>query len=90
MLAILLSGICLIAPDGAILAGQYSLLALLLVVVMIAVRVIAQPESARRVFSTSSSGAGKAAATFFPQSSRVTQTLELVESGDDSQDGVVQ
>lgn len=90
MLAILLSGICLIAPDGAILAGQYSLLALLLVVVMIAVRVIAQPESARRVFSTSSSGAGKATATFFPQSSRVTQTLELVESGDDSQDGVVQ
>ena len=90
ILAILLSGICLIAPDGAILVAQFSLLAMLLVIVMLAVRVLAQPNSARRILSASSSPFSPVASSPGSQSSHVTRTLELVENEDEFQEGADQ
>lgn len=51
--AILFSGLLAIAPDAAVLAGQFGIIALVLVIVMIAIRVLLKPSTGGRVFSSS-------------------------------------
>ena len=46
-------GLLAIAPDAAVLAGQFGIIALVLVVVMIAVRALVSPTKNGRVFSSS-------------------------------------
>ncbi|MDA9934619.1 hypothetical protein N9B88_02500 [Rubripirellula sp.] len=52
-LAVMFGGLLAIAPDAAVLAGQFGIIALVLVVVMIAVRVLVSPAKNGRVFSSS-------------------------------------
>ncbi len=52
VLAVLFGGLLAIAPDAAVLAGQFGIIALVLVVVMITVRVLISPTRNGRVFST--------------------------------------
>ena len=75
-LAILL-GICVVAPEGVILAGQYTLLALMLVIVMISVRLSLRPESKRRLFANPSRTKNQS-----------IQTLELVTDMSDTKEGM--
>ena len=51
-LAVMFGGLLAIAPDAAVLAGQFGIIALVLVVVMIAVRVLISPAKSGRVFSS--------------------------------------
>ena len=53
VLAVMFGGLLAIAPDAAVLAGQFGIIALVLVVVMIAVRVLISPARNGRVFSSS-------------------------------------
>ncbi|MAI70394.1 MAG: hypothetical protein CMM01_05720 [Rhodopirellula sp.] len=53
VLAVMFGGLLAIAPDAAVLAGQFGIIALVLVIVMIAVRVLVSPATNGRVFSTS-------------------------------------
>ena len=55
VLAVVFGGLLAIAPDAAVLAGQFGIIALVLVVVMIAVRVLFSPGKNGRVFSTTTS-----------------------------------
>ncbi|MCH1440260.1 MAG: hypothetical protein L7W43_11430, partial [Rubripirellula sp.] len=57
VLAVMFGGLLAIAPDAAVLAGQFGIIALVLVVVMIAVRVLVSPARNGRVFSSSVIGA---------------------------------
>lgn len=52
VLAVMFGGLLAIAPDAAVLAGQFGIIALVLVVVMIAVRVLISPARNGRVFSS--------------------------------------
>ena len=52
VLAVIFAGLLAIAPDAAVLAGQFGIIALVLVVVMIAVRVLVSPTKNGRVFSS--------------------------------------
>jgi len=53
VLAVMFGGLLAIAPDAAVLAGQFGIIALVLVVVMIAVRVLVSPAKKGRVFNSS-------------------------------------
>ena len=53
LLAVMFGGLLAIAPDAAVLAGQFGIIALVLVVVMIAVRVLLSPTKNGRVFTSS-------------------------------------
>ncbi|MGI9465870.1 MAG: hypothetical protein ACR2OA_01970 [Rubripirellula sp.] len=53
VLAVMFGGLLAIAPDAAVLAGQFGIIALVLVVVMIAVRVLVSPAKNGRVFNSS-------------------------------------
>ncbi|HBV66472.1 MAG TPA: hypothetical protein DEF45_26045 [Rhodopirellula sp.] len=53
VLAVMFGGLLAIAPDAAVLAGQFGIIALVLVVVMIAVRALVSPAKNGRVFSSS-------------------------------------
>ncbi len=50
--AVLFAGLLAIAPDAAVLSGQFGIIALVLVVVMMAIRVLLTPASGNRVFTT--------------------------------------
>ncbi len=53
VLAVMFGGLLAIAPDAAVLAGQFGIIALVLVVVMMAVRVLVSPAKNGRVFNSS-------------------------------------
>ena len=53
VVAVMFGGLLAIAPDAAVLAGQFGIIALVLVVVMIAVRALVSPTKNGRVFSSS-------------------------------------
>ena len=53
VVAVLFGGLLAIAPDAAVLAGQFGIIAMVLVIVMIAVRSLLAPSQSDRVFSTS-------------------------------------
>ncbi|MGI9473615.1 MAG: hypothetical protein ACR2NZ_18880 [Rubripirellula sp.] len=52
-MAVLFGGLLAIAPDAAVLAGQFGIIAMVLVIVMIAVRSLISPTVNDRVFSSS-------------------------------------
>ena len=60
VLAVVFGGLLAIAPDAAVLAGQFGIIALVLVVVMIAVRVLFSPGKNGRVFSTTTTSTDQA------------------------------
>ena len=80
-------GICLVAPDGAILAGQYGLISVLLVVIMFAVRSLIQPGSRRRLFSDPVKASHPLHYSEINTSVKSVQTLELVDDVGDSKKG---
>jgi hypothetical protein len=51
--AVLFSGLLMVAPDAAVIVGQFSLVALVLVVVMFALRALMTPHSPSRVLKSS-------------------------------------
>ncbi len=53
VMAVLFGGLLAIAPDAAVLAGQFGIIAMVLVIVMIAVRALLSPSTSDRVFSSS-------------------------------------
>ena len=53
VMAVLFGGLLAIAPDAAVLAGQFGIIAMVLVIVMIAVRALLTPSASDRVFSSS-------------------------------------
>ncbi len=53
VMAVLFGGLLAIAPDAAVLAGQFGIIAMVLVIVMIAVRSLLSPSPNDRVFSSS-------------------------------------
>lgn len=69
VIAVMFGGLLAIAPDAAVLAGQFGIIALVLVVVMIAVRVLISPAKNGRVF---------ASATMSPDQTRTPSTRSLV------------
>ncbi len=69
VIAVMFGGLLAIAPDAAVLAGQFGIIALVLVVVMIAVRVLISPAKNRRVF---------ASAAMSPDQTRTPSTRSLV------------
>ena len=77
-LLMLLAGICVLSPDAVILAGQYGLLALVLLVVMIAVKGLLKPNSRRRLFSDSAGSRPRSFGSKIAKPSSLVQTLELV------------
>ena len=83
----LLSGLGLIAPDAVILAGQYALLSMILVVVMFAVRVLIRPHSRRRIFSDKRGSVHSISEPLGASPSHSIQTLELVVDESDSAEG---
>lgn len=52
-MAVLFGGLLAIAPDAAVLAGQFGIIAMVLVIVMIAVRALLSRSDSDRVFSSS-------------------------------------
>ena len=52
VLAVLFGGLLAIAPDAAVLAGQFGIIALVLVIVMIAIRTLITPNRTDRVFAS--------------------------------------
>ncbi|MGI9471421.1 MAG: hypothetical protein ACR2NZ_07820 [Rubripirellula sp.] len=52
VLAVFFGGLLAIAPDAAVLAGQFGIIALVLVIVMIAIRALITPTRTDRVFSS--------------------------------------
>ncbi len=50
--AVLFAGLIAIAPDAAVLAGQLAIIALVLVIVMIAVRSLVTPHRSDRIFTS--------------------------------------
>jgi MFS family permease len=50
--AVMFGGILAIAPDAAVLAGQFGIIAMVLVIVMISVRSLLAPSPSDRVFSS--------------------------------------
>lgn len=52
-MAVLFGGLLAIAPDAAVLAGQFGIIAMVLVIVMIAVRALLAPTTTDRVFASS-------------------------------------
>lgn len=88
MMTMLLTGLAgfgIVAPDGVILAGQYCLFSLILVVVMFAVKVLLQPDSRRRLFSDTRASVHTNDAPKGSKSHSI-QTVELVAGQDDSVD----
>ena len=69
VIAVMFGGLLAIAPDAAVLAGQFGIIALVLVVVMIAVRVLISPAKNGRVF---------ASAAMSPDQTRTPSTRSLV------------
>jgi hypothetical protein len=49
--SILFAGLVVVAPDAAVLAGQFAILALVLVIVMVAIHAMISPSDRRRVFN---------------------------------------
>lgn len=68
--AIFFGGLLAIAPDAAVLAGQFGIIALVLVVVMIAIRVLLRHSGSNRVFTSTPK------VTDTPPSTRTLQKLE--------------
>jgi hypothetical protein len=58
VMAVLFGGLLAIAPDAAVLAGQFGIIGLVLVIVMIAIRVLIAPRGSDRVFGSSGSTPG--------------------------------
>lgn len=52
VLAVFFGGLLAIAPDAAVLAGQFGIIALVLVIVMIAIRALITPSRTDRVFNS--------------------------------------
>lgn len=50
--AILFAGVLAVAPDAAVLAGQFGIIALVLVIVMLVIRVLLTPSTSNRVFAS--------------------------------------
>lgn len=61
--AVLFTGLITVAPDAAVLAGQFGIVALVLVILMTAVRVMIQPRQGDRVFSTRTASATQSPST---------------------------
>ncbi|TWU47548.1 hypothetical protein Poly51_53480 [Rubripirellula tenax] len=77
-IAVLFAGLLAVAPDAAVLAGQLGMIALVLVIVMIAIRTLISPSGSSRVFTSQSSGpVASPVAAKKPSSS--TRTVQLVE-----------
>jgi hypothetical protein len=74
VVAILFGGLLSIAPDAAVLAGQLGIIALVLVIVMLAVRVLITPSRSDRVFATPSGASVRK-----QPSTQALQRLEVVE-----------
>jgi hypothetical protein len=53
VMSVLFGGLLAIAPDAAVLAGQFGIIAMVLVIVMIAVRSLLSPSASDRVFTSS-------------------------------------
>ncbi len=52
VMAILFTGLLATAPDAAVLAGQFGMISLVLVIVMIAIRTLISPQTGGRVFAS--------------------------------------
>ncbi len=52
VVAVLFAGLLAIAPDAAVLAGQFGIIAMVLVIVMFAIRVLIAPSQGDRVFGS--------------------------------------
>lgn len=82
--AIFFAGLLAIAPDAAVLAGQFGIIALVLVIVMIAIRVLLKPSKGSRVFTSNTSPVETTPSTRSlkePASNVVASTTQPLPSG---------
>jgi hypothetical protein len=61
--AILFGGLIAVAPDAAVLAGQFGIISMVLVILMTAIRSLIKPSQSNRVFSTRGTSSSKSPST---------------------------
>ena len=76
--ALLFAGLILIAPDAAVLAGQFGLISLVLVIVMMTIRSLLVPGRHDRVFATSPKSSSESSSTQIANGSLVEHPASSV------------